>query len=168
MAYCAPRLSTVKTCQLGSSGPTVTLLRSHRIGDTFKYFARVSGQAAKPIFEGDDDQARGTLIKATCAGTNAARTLVVSGEFFGSGYPKGVAYAWNASQQKLERVDFAERAFPSRVYLNPTGMQLLFPNSGGETLAKFVLYQHDAASDKTETLSTDTAPESSGRAIDLD
>lgn len=167
-AYCAQRLSTVKVCELGSSGPTVTLLRSHRIGDTFKYFARVSRQTAKPIFEGDDDQARGTLIKATCAGTKAARALVVSGEFFGSGYPKGVAYAWNASQQKLERVDFAERAFPSRVYLNPTGMQLLFANRGGETSAKFVLYQHDAASDKTETLSIDTAPESTESAINLD
>jgi len=108
------------------------------------------------------------LIKATCAGTKAARALVVSGEFFGSGYPKGVAYGWNAPQQKVERMDFAERAFPSRIYLNPTGMQLLFPNPGGETSAKFVLYQHDAASDRTETLSTDTAPEPSGSTIDLD
>lgn len=168
MAFGTFKLTTVKQCTLGAGGPEVTLLRTHRIGDTFEYHIRLSGQPTRPIFTGNNDEARGTLIKATCAGTKPAHAMVISGEFMGSGYPMGVAYAWNPSLQHVERIDFAERAFPSRVQLSPSGMQLLIPNHGGETSARFILYQHDAATDKTEVINTDTLPEANGPVIRID
>lgn len=155
-AYGAISGGAVRQCVLNASGTKVTLLKSHRIGDTFAYRIRLPDGQVHPLFEGQDDQSRGTLSKVVCAGTPSVRTLVMSGEFFGSGYPKGVAYAWNAALRQLERVEFAERAFPSRVQLNPAGMRLLIPSQGGDATAKFVLYQHDAASDETKVIATDS------------
>jgi hypothetical protein len=168
LAYGASSLSTVKQCTLNVGGAKVSLLRTKRIGDTFKYLVRMADGPAKPIFDGDDDQARGTLIKATCVGSASARVLVVSGEFFGSGYPKGFALAWNEAQHKVERIDFAERAFPSQVYLNSSGMSLLIPTRGGDATAKFVLYQHDAISDKTDTIPVEAPPKAIGLMIKVD
>lgn len=155
----------VRPCVLNANGAKVTLLKSHRIGDTFTYHVRLPDGRVHPLFDGDDDQSRGTLSKVVCAGTPSARALVMSGEFFGSGYPKGVAYAWNAALRQLERVEFAERAFPSRVRLNPAGMRLLIPSQGGDATARFVLYRHDAASDKTEVIATDTGDALGGEGV---
>lgn len=160
---------TPRPCVLNADGAKVTLLKSHRIGDTFTYRVRLPDGGVHPIFDGDDDQSRGTLSNVVCAGTPSARAWVMSGEFFGAGYPKGVAYAWNAALRRLERVEFAERSFPSRVQLNPAGMRLLIPTAGGDATAKFVLYRHDAASDTTEAIATDTdvAVGAEGVVIDL-
>lgn len=158
-------LGTVKSCVLNADGMSVTLLKSHRIGDTFAYSIRLPDGGVHPIFDGDDDQSRGTLSKVVCAGTQSARALVMSGEFFGSGYPKGVVYAWNAALRQLERVEFAEHAFPSRVQLNPAGMRLLIPSQGGDATTKFVLYRHDVASGKTEVIATDTGDALGGKGV---
>jgi hypothetical protein len=140
------------TCELAAN-QTVTVHRQAVVGDTAIVSVSVNGQAAQPVFGDEDDASRGGNLKARCAGTAQARVLVIQGEFMGSGYPKGVAWAWNPYLHALQRVNFAERSFPSRAMLSPKGITLVMPNRSAETPGRWVTYSQGP---------TDTEPQVQG------
>jgi len=137
----AQDMKTVLRCQMGRDEVhSVELLRSHAIADTSVYYIRQDEQMPEPMYPGDEDQSRGGEIESECAG-GPERVLVVSGEF-PSNYTQGMAIRFNDSTREWERIDFAERMRPTRVYLDASGMRVVIPNLGHETDKKYIVYQY--------------------------
>lgn len=128
------------TCKLAPH-QAVTVLRQDVVGDTAIVSFSVNGQAAQPVFGDEVDASRGSALKARCGGTVRAKVLVVQGEFMGSGYPKGVMWAWNPYLRALQRINFAERSFPARALLSRKGITLVLPNRSTETPGRWVTYR---------------------------
>lgn len=138
-----------KTCALAPTGPRVFLYRSAKINDSFRYALQIGKAAQQPIFESEDEGDRGSSVKLTCVGPSSARALVVQGEFFGSAYPKGFVVLWNPFLRETERIDFSEKSFPTRIYVDNTGARVVVPNKNGETAEPFVVYTYAASTKRT-------------------
>lgn len=139
-----------KTCVLNADGLKVEVFKDRPVSDTAIVLTRTNNGAITPVFAGDDDEARGSAIKVNCAGTTKARALILSGEFFGSAYPKGFVIAWNPFLSQVQRLDFAERSRPTAVYMNQSQLITVLPNRGGESDSKYVIYVLDAETNKTD------------------
>jgi hypothetical protein len=132
-------LLTMITCKLATH-QTVTLSRLIGPGDAHVVFVALNGQAPVPLFGQAKAEASGSNLKARCARTHRASALVLQGEFEGSGYPMGAAWIWNPYRQAVQRVDFAERSFPTRVLVSPSGATLVLPNHSAEQPGHWLSY----------------------------
>lgn len=126
-------------CDLGG-GPTsrVEVLRESPIADTHVYLLRQNGKAT-PIFS-DVDSSRGASASAVCVGrTNHA--LVLSGQFTANAVQDFVL-TYKPANQKVDRLDFAEKSRPKWLFLSKNDMIVVIPTHGlGETSNKFVAYR---------------------------
>lgn len=136
------------TCDLGG-GPTmrVEIIREAPLAATQVYLLRWNGKAT-PIFS-DVDSSRGASVSAACVGRKN-RALVLSGEFTANAV-QGFVLTYKPANQKVARLDFAEKSRPKWLYLSKNETIVVIPTHGlGETSKKFVAY-------RTQTGSTDTA-----------
>lgn len=152
----AENLKAVENCLLGTGPNTqVAVLSAQPIADSAIYYLQQQ-QELSPVFA-SGEMSRGAAVSIQCAGREE-KALVVSGEF-SANYLQGFALRYNSATQELERIDFAERNRPSWVYLNQSGMALVFQNSGHESSKKYLVYQYISGKGQAEAAyGTNKAP----------
>lgn len=158
----------VTSCDIGG-GPTVRVevIREAPIADTHVYLLRQNGHAT-PIFS-DLDSSRGTSVSAACVGQKN-RALVLSGEFTANAV-QGFVLTYKPANQKVTRLDFAEKSRPKWLYLSKNETIVVIPTYGlGETSKKFVAYRTAiGSSDAAFGEGIDQLPKADGyEKIDLD
>jgi len=100
----------------------------------------------------------GTIALAICADH-----VLVFAISYGPPYLKGVAVRKNPLSHAIERIDFAEKALPRWLYLNPSRMQLVIPNEGNEVPSKYLIYGLTAATaPKSEPGGGNSLPDTHG------
>ncbi|MEO5934733.1 MAG: hypothetical protein ABIQ08_14435 [Duganella sp.] len=132
----------VLTCKLGP-GPSqsVAVVRDLKIASTHVYYLQ-RGKVRTPFF-GSLDNSRGSFVRVECVGKKQ-RALIVSGEFTANAL-QGFAITNYPGSARSERLDFAEKSRPMRLYLSPHEMLIVVATGGfGETGAKYVAYRHVA------------------------
>lgn len=136
----------VLRCSLGanhSSSNVVELRRSHPIFHTYLYSLNVPKQGGGgSLYEGDPEDSRGQLVQAACVGKKE-HILVLSGEFT-SNYIQGIAlrFSDNEGAGGWQRLNFAERGRPTRVYASAKGMCVVIPNFGYDSNKKYIVYRY--------------------------
>lgn len=131
--------ATVKSCALGADGSEqVQVTRDHPIADTWQYSLTVSGKT-EAIWGAQEDDSRGSSVHVQCIGKRE-KVLLIRGEFFAAAYPKGLLLRYFNSSKTWQRIEFAERLAPSKVYLGQTDTIVVFPNQGPEYSLPFVTY----------------------------
>lgn len=132
----------VIACDVGS-GPRVLVevIRGAPIADTYVYLLRENGKST-PVFSAIDGS-RGTAVSAVCVGRKN-RALVFSGEFTANAV-QGFVLTFNSQNQKVGRLDFAEKSRPKWLFLSKDETIIVIPTHGlGETSKKFVAYRTPA------------------------
>ena len=105
---------TIVTCKLGPKpSQSITVVRASKIASTHVYYLQY-GKVRTPFF-GSLDNSRGSLVHVQCVGKKR-RALIVSGEFTANAL-QGFAIANSSDSDRLERLDFAEKNRPMRIYL---------------------------------------------------
>ncbi|MGZ3182099.1 MAG: hypothetical protein ACXU8N_06635 [Telluria sp.] len=133
-------MRTLIKCKLGE-GKTriVSITTDQPRADPKRIFVKLSPTAVEvPIFGYEDERSRGSELELKCLG-GREKVLLVFGEFFGSGYPRGIALRFHAGT--VERIDFAERTLPKWIDLTRSGMRLIFSEHGPEIQAPYVSYR---------------------------
>jgi hypothetical protein len=150
VVHCASIAQTVvMRCDIGTPAhpQKVELLRSKRIADTHVYSIRLVPSRENQFLFADAQESRGSNVRYLCAGKDK-KSLVVSGEFT-SNFLKGVALVYR--QQRIEKLEFADRARPQWLYLGEDSIAVVMPTNGrGEVPEKYVSYTH-AFGDSQET-----------------
>lgn len=141
-ATSVPASELVLTCKLGPRpSQSVAVVRDLKIASTHVYYLQ-HGKARTPFF-GSVDNSRGSFVHARCVGKKQ-RALIVSGEFTANAL-QGFAITNFIDSDRPERLDFAEKNRPMRLYLAPHEMLIVVATGGfGETDAKYVAYRHVA------------------------
>lgn len=141
-ATSVPAAETVLICKLGHQpSQSVAVVRDLKIASTHVYYLQY-GKVRTPFF-GSLDNSRGALVHAQCVGKKR-RALIVSGEFTANAL-QGFAIANSPDSDRLERLDFAEKNRPMRIYLAAHEMVIVVATNGfGETNGKYVAYRHVA------------------------
>lgn len=122
----------VTSCQVGS-GKTIQLIKGKEITQDVGVYYLVQNGKQKPLF-GSLSTSTGSVISSRCIGTTRG-VLMVAGEF-SSNYTQGVVVGYDQGANRIQRLDFAERALPRWVYLNKTSIKVLIPNEGNEQPGK--------------------------------
>ena len=151
----------VLTCKLGPRpSQNVAVVRDLKIASTYVYYLQ-HGKVRTPFF-GSLDNSRGSLVNAQCVGKKQ-RALIVSGEFTANAL-QGFAITHFPDSDRPERLDFAEKNRPMRLYLAPHEMLIVVATGGfGETDAKYVAYRHVAGlSEQYEAQGMNELPSPSG------
>ncbi|WP_239949744.1 hypothetical protein [Dyella terrae] len=143
------------SCPLGRDGTHVVAVTSKRpVADTRHYDLRVGNDKPVALFDStgradsDDpnfDASRGSDVQIECLGA-PEKVLVISGEFT-SNFLQGVAIRFNTAMHRWERVDFAERTRPIAVYLEASGMSVIFANGGQEVAGRYLVYRYPGQAD---------------------
>jgi hypothetical protein len=143
-AATASAAELVLTCKLGPRpSQSIAVVRDLEIASTYVYYLQ-HGKARTPFF-GNLDNSRGSFVHAECVGKKQ-RALIVSGEFTANAL-QGFAITNFPDSNRPERLDFAEKSRPMRLYLAPHEMLIVVATGGfGETDAKYVTYRHIAGS----------------------
>ncbi|MDP3817236.1 hypothetical protein [Pseudomonas sp.] len=143
----AENLKAVENCLLGAGqSAQVAVLSAQPIADSAIYYLQQQ-QKLTPAFA-SAELSRGAAISIQCSGREE-KALVVSGEF-SANYLQGFALRYNSASHELERIDFAERNRPSWVYLNQSGMAVVFQNIGNESSKKYLVYQYISGKGQAE------------------
>jgi hypothetical protein len=147
----------VISCQLGSQ-QSATLFREHRIADTYIYSLQQDNQNVSLLYN-NKNESRGMDVKAQCVGMRKnEQLLVVSGEF-SSNYIQGLVLRYNSKTEQWERINFAERNRPMRIYVSDKEMMVVIPNQGNDTDKKYLVYTYVSSKGQTEeTRVIDTLP----------
>ncbi|MDN7879249.1 hypothetical protein [Burkholderia aenigmatica] len=155
----AQEVARVLRCPLARDGTkSIEILTGHPIAGTYLYYLKRNKESPVPVYSGDEDQSRGEGVKYECAGS-AEHVFVISGEFT-SNYIQGVAIRYNVYAKEWERIDFSERARPTRIYLGRSGVLVVIPNLGNETSKKYIIYRYAADSGQTfEPAASNEMPE---------
>lgn len=131
---------TEKSCALGANGSErVVVTRNHPIADTWQYSLSISGKT-EAIWGAENDGSRGASVQVQCIGKKE-KVLLIRGEFFAAAYPKGLLLRYFNRSKTWQRIEFAERLAPIKLYLGQTDTILVFPNQGPEYSLPFVSYQ---------------------------
>jgi hypothetical protein len=139
-ATSAPAAELVLTCKLGPRpSQSVAVVRDLKIASTHVYYLQ-HGKVRTPFF-GSLDNSRGSFVHVQCVGAKQ-RALIVSGEFTANAL-QGFAITHFPESDRPERLEFAEKNRPMRLYLAPHEMLLVVATGGfGETDAKYIVYRH--------------------------
>lgn len=135
----------VIACDVGS-GPRmrVEVIREAPVADTYVYLLRQNGKST-PVFS-DIEGSRGAAVSAVCVGRKN-RALVFSGEFTANAV-QGFVVTYKPQNQKIGRLDFAEKSRPKWLFLSKNETVIVMPTHGrGETSNKFVAYRSQTGSD---------------------
>ena len=132
----SPDLKEVIECDSGTGGK-IAVLRHHHIQDTHVYLLRQRGLTTR-VYPGEEDDSRGEKISVQCLGSKE-RILLIFGGFLSSGYNRGLLFRYLPSRKKWERTEFAEREYPSFLYLKPEQMWLVSPNGVQYEAGKYIL-----------------------------
>jgi hypothetical protein len=140
MAPAVSAADLVKICDIGiAKRQRVEVLRESPIGSTYVYSTRHGGMVT-PFF-GGPEQSRGDSVSMRCVGIYA-QALIVWGEFTANAL-QGFVLLSPPGGASVERLDFAEKVPPARLYLGRREVVVAFPTMGlGETNARYVLYRH--------------------------
>lgn len=150
----AEELDLLATCHLGvDMKREISVLAYDRIGDSYRPRLRLSRDGdTVPLFaDMDDEESRGRLSIIRCVG-DKEKVLLMAGEFHGSGYPRGLAIRYQHGQ--LQRLEFAEHAFPTRVYLSQSAMLLYIPVSHSEPGHAWSVYRYDVENGQRQEVPT--------------
>ncbi|MHA7846352.1 hypothetical protein [Serratia sp. D1N4] len=130
----------VTSCKVGSKdNQLVEIVRDGKVYDTHVYYLKVKGNIV-PVFD-DEEHSRGSSVKVICAGKNN-RALILSGEFTANAI-QGLAITYAQETGTVDRLDFAEKSRPIRLYINKKDVWLVFPTYGhGEFSQKYIMYSH--------------------------
>jgi hypothetical protein len=132
------------SCVLGKARKLVVeVLASDRVGNTFTVHLRTAHHdgTATLFPAGEQDESRGTSVRIQCEGRKE-KVLVITGEFYGSGYPRGLVLRYNG--EKLQRLEFAERSPPRFLYLMPRRMALYVPQPYPDREQGWTVYRYNA------------------------
>ncbi len=137
----AQNTKTLMKCKLGGQQKrTIEIASDRPIADSKRILLKESpGAPAQPIFGTEDDASRGADIEIKCIG-GQERVLLVYGEFFGSGYPRGLAIRFNSGH--LERITFAEPSLPDWVELGNSEMRIIFSTHGPDYPSGPITYRY--------------------------
>lgn len=132
------------SCALGNAhDQVVDVLATDREGDTLTVTLR-PGRLGRPspLFPSEElDDSRGTSIRVQCVG-KTENVLVITGEFYGSGYPRGLVLRYNGG--KLQRLEFAEHSLPRFIYLGSRDMRLYVSQAYPGRQRGWTVYRYDA------------------------
>ncbi|NVD97101.1 hypothetical protein [Massilia sp. BJB1822] len=130
-------------CGLGPGGhyPVAVLARPAGAGDQIIYL-RHGGRTSALFGNADSEDSRASQLKTGCIG-QGEKLLVLAGEFYSSGYPKGILLRYQGG--RVQRLDFAERAYPHMAYLSAGGMRLYIASGRPDAAQKWTVYRYDAA-----------------------
>lgn len=143
----AENFNPVENCTLGTAPSTqIEVVNAQLIADSAIYYLQQQ-QKQTPVFA-SAEMSRGAAMSIQCAGREE-KALVLSGEF-SSNYLQGFALRYNSASHEWERIDFAERNRPSWVYLNQSGMAVVFQNTGNESSKKYLIYQYISGKGQAE------------------
>lgn len=155
-------IKTVISCKFGLT-QSASILRGHRIANTYVYYLQ-NQDVRVMLFDANEDASRGETVIANCLG-NKERILVVSGEF-PSNYIRGLVLRFNQQTKQWDRIEFAERARPTRVYLSSTQMSVVIPNHGHETNKKYLIYTYMSSTGRSiEGVASDSLPPTIGQTV---
>lgn len=129
-------------CGLGQGGryPVAVLTRPAGAGDQLIYL-RHGGRTEALFGDGDSEDSRASQLKTGCIG-RGEKLLVLAGEFYSSGYPKGIVMRYQGG--RLQRLDFAERAYPHMAYVSAGGIRLYIASGWPEARKKWTVYRYHA------------------------
>ncbi|MDI2591078.1 hypothetical protein POF45_06475 [Pseudomonas sp. 681] len=146
-----------------SDGTQASLL-AESSADGQRLFVNIDKKTQPAFTDMPDADFVGEVVMARCAGSSLIFALD-----YGSPYLKGVVLRKNPVSHSIERIDFAEKALPTFLYLGQTQMRLVFPNIGNETPKRFLIYDYVSGKGQGEEASgSDIVPGKSGfEVIDL-
>ncbi|WP_139179182.1 hypothetical protein [Lysobacter sp. yr284] len=154
------------SCELGNARDkrAVVVTAQDAESGAATYYLRYGGKPVQPAIR-DIEHSRGLDARLSCVGRKR-RAMLLFGEF-GAGYPHGVVLSYNPATAAFERIDFAERALPSRIYLGERGSLVVIPTGGrGETDARYVVYRYAAGKGQDEeSEATDELPATAGYTV---
>ncbi|MFJ4194004.1 hypothetical protein [Pseudomonas sp. NPDC089534] len=123
-----------------SDGTSASLLTTSS-ADGQRLFVKIDNQTQAAFTDMPDSDFVGEIVLAKCAGSSLIYAMN-----YGSPYLKGAVLRKNPTSGSLERIDFAEKAVPSLLYLGSQRMRLVIPNEGYEVSSKFLVYDYSAKS----------------------
>ncbi|HZV67166.1 MAG TPA: hypothetical protein VFG03_19910 [Telluria sp.] len=154
-AVAAP-LTTIRSCR-ADDGSRISLLAEPTIEGS-RFYLQIDEQTTKAFTDMPEADFIGTIALAICADH-----VLVFAISYGPPYLKGVAVRKNPLSHAIERIDFAEKALPRWLYLNPSRMQLVIPNEGNEVPSKYLIYGLTAATaPKSEPGGGNSLPDTHG------
>ncbi|MFJ2709516.1 hypothetical protein ACIOZM_01340 [Pseudomonas sp. NPDC087346] len=122
-------------CSL-SDGSTASLLACpSNYGQ--RLFLKIDDHVDTAFTDMPDSDFVGEVVLAKCT----ASTLIYAMNY-GSPYLKGAVLRKSPITGTLERIDFAEKAQPTFLYLRPQQMRLVIPNEGYEDPSKLLIYDY--------------------------
>ncbi|WP_256081914.1 hypothetical protein [Massilia sp. YIM B04103] len=133
----------LENCGLGPGGgyPVAVLAQQAGAGDQIIYL-RHGGKTEALFGNADSEDSRASQLKTGCVG-RGEKLLVLAGEFYSSGYPKGVIMRYRGG--RVQRLDFAERAYPHMAYASAAGLRLYIASGWPEAAKKWTVYRYDTA-----------------------
>lgn len=156
------------SCVLGEARKLVVeVLANDKVDDTLAVHLRTARHGTTALFPGDEpDESRGTSVQVQCKGKKE-KVLVITGEFYGSGYPRGLVLRYNG--EKLQRLEFAERSPPRFLYLMPHRMALYIPQAYPDREQGWTVYRYEATrgQDSDQSFATKLPGAGSGQKITL-
>lgn len=132
------------SCALGKAHDRLVEVHARDpVGDTLTIYLREEpGGRLTPLFpNAGPEESRGTSVHVQCSG-GKEKVLVIFGEFYGSGYPRGLVLRYNTG--KFQRLEFAERSPAQFLYLGTRGMRLYVPQAYPERQQGWTVYRYDA------------------------
>ncbi|MBB3121989.1 hypothetical protein [Pseudoduganella violacea] len=143
MACGAGQAAPLEHCGLGPGGsyPVAVLAQPAGAGDQIIEL-RHGGKTAALFGDGDREDSRASQLRTGCVG-QGEKLLVLAGEFYSSGYPKGIVMRYRGG--RVQRLDFAERAYPHMAYLSAGGIRLYIASGGPDAAKKWTVYRYDTA-----------------------
>ncbi|MFJ2527062.1 hypothetical protein [Pseudomonas helmanticensis] len=145
--FCRPLLADPKKVVLDCPFPdgTSAALLASSSEDGQQLFVMIGDNVDTAFPDMPDTNFVGDIVLARCSGASLIYALN-----YGSPYLKGAVVRKNPKTKTLERIDFAEKALPSLLYLNAQQMRLVIPNEGYEDPSKFLVYDYIAIKGQPE------------------
>jgi hypothetical protein len=119
-----------------SDGTRASLLAESSV-DGKRLFVNLDKKTQPAFTDMPDADFVGAVVMAKCASSSLIFALN-----YGSSYSKGVVLRKNPISHSIERIDFAEKALPTYLYLGQKQMRLVFPNIGNEVSTRFLIYDY--------------------------
>jgi hypothetical protein len=127
-----------------SDGTRASLLAESSV-DGKRLFVNLDKKTQTAFTDMPDADFVGVVVMAKCASSSLVFALN-----YGSPYSKGVVLRKNPISHSLERIDFAEKALPTYLYLGQKQMRLVFPNIGNEVSTRFLIYDYLSGKGQSE------------------
>ncbi|WP_207284369.1 hypothetical protein [Pseudomonas sp. FW300-N2A2] len=126
---------SILSCPL-ADGTRISLL-TEQTPEGQRLFVELDKKIETAFTDMPDSDFLGEIALAKCASSS-----LIFAMNYGSPYLKGVVLRKNPVSHTIERINFAEKALPSYLYLGQKQMRLIIPNIGNEVSTKFLVYDY--------------------------